>query len=344
MCASSDFVAQGGAAAGAGGPLAAQIQSLKPTMSTTLDGIASIISAIIGVRCSLNGMEIVPSNSSELDALLDSSDVVFSTTIPLDQNRPAFLVLESVVVKKIANVITGQPMGEDLDKAIGEMRLTATGEIAGQILGRVGIGFTGNEDTQVTPVVAHEYGQSEAIKSVIAGDLIITSANFLVNSSDQWNVRIVIGPAAAGSFSFAERFDKPSATLAGGSRQDDFDPSSELDVPDGEITYRPAQFSDLPDRKVTHTPRNIDVLLDVPLSITVLLGRARVPIKQVLEYGQGSLISLDKLAGEPVDLLINGKYFAKGEVVVIDENFGVRISSILTPEERLQQLTMSQPD
>src|SRR3990172_4018519 len=107
--------------------------------------------------------------------------------------------------------------------------------------------------------------------------------------------------------------------------------------------YQPAQFQDLPRKKMTHEARNIEVLLDVPLQITVVLGRSKVPIKQVLEYGQGSLITLDKLAGEPVDLVINGKYFAKGEVVVIDENFGVRISSILSPDERISQLTAVQP-
>ena len=77
----------------------------------------------------------------------------------------------------------------------------------------------------------------------------------------------------------------------------------------------------------------------MPLQVTVELGKTQIPIKQILEYGQGSLITLDKLAGEPIDLLVNGKYFAKGEVVVIDENFGVRITSILSPAERLAQLT-----
>ncbi len=337
MCASSDFQNQ----TGMGGGIGEKIQALKPVMSKTLDGVASIISAIIGVRCAFEGMDIVPAKSSELDALLSSSDVVFGTTIPMDESRPAFLALESPVVKKIANVITGQPMDEDLDKPIGEMRLTATGEIVGQILGRVGIGFTGNEDTQVTPVSPYETGHSSAIASAISGDLIFTTANFSVDSEERWNIRIIIGAAVAGAYSQSQAESEFGGAGVGG---DDFDPLRDLTMPEPEVTYRPAQFSELPDRKVTHSPRNIDVLLDVPLSLTVLLGRARVPIKQVLEYGQGSLITLDKLAGEPVDLLINGKYFAKGEVVVIDENFGVRISSILTPEERLQQLTMSQPD
>ncbi len=103
--------------------------------------------------------------------------------------------------------------------------------------------------------------------------------------------------------------------------------------------YAPAAFSQLMQPNVEPEIRNLDILLDVPLQVTVELGKTHIPIKQILEYGQGSLITLDKLAGEPIDLLVNGKYFAKGEVVVIDENFGVRITSILSPAERLAQLS-----
>jgi len=103
--------------------------------------------------------------------------------------------------------------------------------------------------------------------------------------------------------------------------------------------YSPATFSQLAPAAEDVEARNLDILLDVPLQVTVELGKTQIPIKQILEYGQGSLITLDKLAGEPIDLLVNGKYFAKGEVVVIDESFGVRITSILTPAERLAQLS-----
>jgi flagellar motor switch protein FliN len=102
--------------------------------------------------------------------------------------------------------------------------------------------------------------------------------------------------------------------------------------------YSPATFGQLKQAHSDVEARNLDILLDVPLQVTVELGKTHIPIKQILEYGQGSLITLDKLAGEPIDLLVNGKYFAKGEVVVIDENFGVRITSILSPAERLAQL------
>lgn len=83
----------------------------------------------------------------------------------------------------------------------------------------------------------------------------------------------------------------------------------------------------------------MSLLLDVPMTLTVELGRTSRLVKEILGLGEGSVIELDKLAGEPVDLLVNGKLIAKGEVVVIDENFGVRITDIVTPDERFVQVS-----
>jgi flagellar motor switch protein FliN/FliY len=76
------------------------------------------------------------------------------------------------------------------------------------------------------------------------------------------------------------------------------------------------------------------MIMDVPLQLTVELGRTRKLIREILELAPGSVVELDKLAGEPVDILVNGKIVAKGEVVVIDENFGVRITGIVSMQER----------
>ncbi|WP_017187653.1 flagellar motor switch phosphatase FliY [Alkalibacillus haloalkaliphilus] len=84
--------------------------------------------------------------------------------------------------------------------------------------------------------------------------------------------------------------------------------------------------------------RNLDLLMDIPLNVQVELGRSSKSIKEILELSTGSIIELDKLAGEPVDILVNNKLIAKGEVVVIDENFGVRVSDILSQSERIQKL------
>ncbi|WP_026761343.1 flagellar motor switch phosphatase FliY [Selenomonas ruminantium] len=104
------------------------------------------------------------------------------------------------------------------------------------------------------------------------------------------------------------------------------------------IPVQPAQFTPLNMQPVQVNDANIGLILDVPLSVTVELGRTNKSIKDILELTNGSIVELDKLAGEPVDINVNGKFLAKGEVVVIDENFGVRITEIASPAERAAKL------
>jgi flagellar motor switch protein FliN/FliY len=105
-----------------------------------------------------------------------------------------------------------------------------------------------------------------------------------------------------------------------------------------QFAVQPVQFVPLQETYDAHMPQNIGLIMDVPLDVTVELGKARKTIKEVLELTQGSIIQLDKMAGEPVDLMVNGKLIAKGEVVVIDENYGIRITTILSPIDRMNKL------
>jgi flagellar motor switch protein FliN len=84
--------------------------------------------------------------------------------------------------------------------------------------------------------------------------------------------------------------------------------------------------------------QNLDFILDIPLKVSVELGRTKVVIKDLLQLGQGSVLELDKLAGEPLEVLINGKLIARGEVVVVNEKFGVRLTDIISPLERIESL------
>jgi len=103
----------------------------------------------------------------------------------------------------------------------------------------------------------------------------------------------------------------------------------------GAVKIQPVQFNSFDDNDMTFEKKNISLIMDVPLQVTVELGRTQKMIKDILEFGPGSIIELDKLAGEPVDIFVNGKSIAKGEVVVIDESFGVRITDIIHPSKRL---------
>ncbi|HSI66879.1 MAG TPA: flagellar motor switch phosphatase FliY [Planococcus sp. (in: firmicutes)] len=102
---------------------------------------------------------------------------------------------------------------------------------------------------------------------------------------------------------------------------------------------QPVQFSSFDESAAANAePNNLNMLMDIPLQVTVELGRTKRTVKEILGVSQGSIIELDKLAGEPVDILVNDKLIAVGEVVVIDENFGVRVTDILSTEERISKL------
>ena len=85
--------------------------------------------------------------------------------------------------------------------------------------------------------------------------------------------------------------------------------------------------------------KDLNLILDIPVQLTVELGRTRIPIKNILHLAQGSVVELDTVAGEPMDVLVNGYLIAQGEVVVVNEKFGVRLTDIVTPSERMRRLS-----
>ncbi|AMX03177.1 flagellar motor switch protein FliN [Microbulbifer thermotolerans] len=101
----------------------------------------------------------------------------------------------------------------------------------------------------------------------------------------------------------------------------------------GEQIFKPLEQGD-----GSTAARDLEMVMDIPVKLSVELGRTRITIKQLLELAQGSVIELDGLAGEPMDILINGYLIAQGEVVVVDDKYGIRITEIITPQERVQKL------
>jgi flagellar motor switch protein FliN/FliY len=91
----------------------------------------------------------------------------------------------------------------------------------------------------------------------------------------------------------------------------------------------------------TNPIQDIQMVLDIPVQLTVELGRTKVPIKYILQLAQGSVVELDALAGEPMDVLVNGYLIAQGEVVVVNDKFGIRLTDIVTPSERMRRVSRS---
>lgn len=100
----------------------------------------------------------------------------------------------------------------------------------------------------------------------------------------------------------------------------------------------PAQFDSLSKGKNPSEVQNLDFILDIPLEVSVEIGRTKMVVSELLQLGQGSVVELDKYAGEPVEIFVNERLIAMGEVVVVNEKFGVRLTDIISPAERIKQL------
>lgn len=112
--------------------------------------------------------------------------------------------------------------------------------------------------------------------------------------------------------------------------------SNKGDVDDG---YEKAQFGQLTnDNKAGSSEVNLDVILDIPVTLSVEIGRTRQTIRNLLQLNQGSVVELDRLAGEPMDVLVNGTMIAHGEIVVVNEKFGIRLTDVISAAERVKKL------
>jgi len=99
------------------------------------------------------------------------------------------------------------------------------------------------------------------------------------------------------------------------------------------------ETDNIPVKTASGGAQDIQMVLDIPVQLSVELGRTRVPIKYILQLAQGSIVELDALAGEPMDVLVNGYLIAQGEVVVVNDKFGIRLTDIVTPSERMKRLS-----
>lgn len=180
------------------------------------------------------------------------------------------------------------------------------------------------KEENITEEVEQEQEVQEAVEAVEAAEEAVDEAIASTEESvDAVEETIEIAKAAPD----AEPFE---STVSFG--------AEEPAKTDGPVTVQSVKFASFEDQTPAQgeSNKNLDILMDIKLQLTVELGRTELPIKKVLELTRGSIIELEKVAGEPVELYANGKLVAHGEVVVIEDNFGLRITSITDPDDRLK--------
>ena len=145
------------------------------------------------------------------------------------------------------------------------------------------------------------------------------------------------GAAAEGGMSEEDRMAAEWAAALSENKGAGGDVASEVAAPAESVA--PASFANFTPTATTSAGNDLNMILDIPVQLTVELGRTRIPIKHILQLAQGSVVELETLAGEPMDVLVNGYLIAQGEVVVVNDKFGIRLTDIVTPSERMRRLS-----
>ncbi|ASK34800.1 flagellar motor switch protein FliN [Alcanivorax sp. N3-2A] len=162
----------------------------------------------------------------------------------------------------------------------------------------------------------------------------MTDPNNPDHDSDDWDKAMAEQQADSGAGEadpWAEALAEQNATESPANGDSDSDSDASRNA--GEQVFKPLQAG-----SGGANSRDLEMVMDIPVKLSVELGRTRITIKQLLELAQGSVVELDGLAGEPMDILINGYLIAQGEVVVVEDKYGIRITEIVTPSERVQKL------
>ncbi len=198
-----------------------------------------------------------------------------------------------------------------------------------------------NEQSEESPPAneqaaeGQEVDVAEAVESAPASDDLLGAEDAL-NSDDGAHAAEDADSAPSDAEMLSQ--DAIDDALQGYSQSNDADPDVTGMGAGDDPVVRQADFQQLSDATGEKSSRNIDLLMDVDLPVSIELGKTRMNVSDILSLGPGSVIELDKLVGEPVDLLVNSKCVARGEVVVVDENFGLRITQLVSPEERIKNL------
>jgi flagellar motor switch protein FliN/FliY len=274
------------------------------------------------------------------DALLGAlPDTVTSVKIDYNAGFPGehLFILPEDTAQALVSL-----MNKEESAALDDMAMSILGELVGTIVGGQLTALSGKTGMKnISNIPPEAVNIPKATVALPGDDFVYLTYKLDLGDGKDHSVYEVFGPKAAQAMALAlETAGKPSAGggLGGASLGGGGSPI----MPGGINQFgsspnvQGVQFPGLNAAPLTAKEAgNISLLMDVYMEMTVELGRTRKLIKDILAMGEGTIIELDKLAGEPVDILVNHKLIAKGEVVVIDENFGVRVTAIVSPSERV---------
>ena len=335
----------------------------------SMGGAATTLSVLLGRKVSITTPTVSISNMRQLKEKYPVPFLVVEVGYSIGIEGNNVLCIQAKDAAIIADLMMGND-GTNPDEELSEIHMSAVSESMNQMMGSVATSLSSmfNKKVDITPPVVTlvDLGTEEVVSKLLDKADPIVQASFrmevdgLIDSEimqllpldvaremvdalmnqqpdvDDEEEEIAAAASAAAAPAAAPASAPAAAAAAPASNgygAQPMQPHVASNVP-----VQSAQFTPLSTVPVQVNDANIGLILDVPLQVNVELGRTKKSIKEILDLTKGSIVELDKLAGEPVDIMVNGKYLAKGEVVVIDENFGVRITEIVSPLERAARL------
>jgi len=347
---SSDSGGSTPAAVAAGMPEADRA-ALEAFFASTTNAQSSNLSMVTGSQVSLSGPKLTVNGREAFLAQLPETVTVVKVDFTSGFPGEHMFIIPEAGAKAIAGL-----MNKEENIQLDEMAMDMLGEAISQAIGPLKTALSGKAgNTQVETIPPGVTNIPKGAVALPAGDFAAAAYQLDLGGGSFFQIWEVLGPSVASgiakALSSGGQAQKVQGTAPGmmsggtggmnmGGMQMGMGGMMGMDaggggMPFGQTNVQSVQFPTLMPHGGSQETGNIGLIMDVFMEMTVELGRTRKLIKEILAMGEGTIIELDKLAGEPVDILVNHKLIAKGEVVVIDENFGVRVTEIVSPAERM---------
>ncbi|MDR2807703.1 MAG: flagellar motor switch protein FliN [Spirochaetaceae bacterium] len=317
--------------------------ALSNFLSTTLQNQSSNFSTFLGFPVSLTGPELSFTTRDNLLEQLPSTVTFIKTDYSSGFPGEHSFIMGEDMSKTIASIMT-----HETDIQMDDMALSVIGEVISTMVGTQITALTNKTGNKSIASLSPETSNVPKAVAALPSDTFLVAAykidmgkgspqqlwevfgtsvsSAIAHALNTGSTSQAAQPAASGVTSGMQSM--PNTGMMGGNMMGGM---QGMGTP---TNVQPVQFPNLTPRTIPQEQGNIGLIVDVYMEMTVELGRTKKLIKEILGMGEGTIIELDKLAGEPVDILVNHKLIAKGEVVVIDENFGVRVTEIVSPSER----------